>query len=1026
MRANLYSLHNLVPFVATSLLGSILILLIALFSIQSLAAAPSPPKSTGHAVLSATPTPPCGDLAWQVVSSPNHGRGSNTLYSVSAISPSDIWAVGWRYDSVNSNEATLTLHWNGNRWDLIASPSLSSSYNELYGVTAISASDVWAVGRYHDYIDNVTKTLILHWDGTKWSHIPGPNPGSYNYLASVSAVSSTDVWAVGYYDTGQPGDDVRHGMLLHWDGASWSHILAPAAVPDESSLTSVEAISSNDVWAVGIYGDAEQTLTLHWDGSSWTHVPSPNQTGGTSVAENFLTGVSASSSTDVWAVGYYSYYEPSAGPSLDTLALHWDGSTWSIIPTPNADVGYSYLFDVHALSPNAAWAVGYSNDGYPEHWRHRLIQQWDGTEWSIVHNPDENSELHAVAALSADDVWAVGFSGTRSLTEHYTARVCLTPTATPDPGPCPPVWSVVETANYGARPNKLLAVDALSPTDIWAVGEYGADADGHTQPLIEHWNGITWSIVPSPPITWSASLNGITAISPTDIWAVGSNDNSFGKYVTLIEHWDGTSWHVVSSPTVGLASFLTDVSASAPDDVWAVGYRCCVAFSAWTMLVMRWNGTEWSIVPTPKITDAENVLLDIEVISENDVWAAGYTNRTFPEDPEPLILHWDGSEWRVHITPTGGKLFGIQVISPDEVWAVGYSLTVDQVTYEDVKRTLVLRWNGNSWNPVPSPNASPYDNELHAIAANSPNDIWAAGSYYLGARKPLVTHWDGSTWSVIPGPVFASSQGSSLEALTAISAGDIWAVGDAYLDDGRTVTLAGHYESTCMPTVTGTPIVTSTPTVTGTPTAMGTAPTATSTPLVTATATPPACTISFSDVHPSDFFYEPVRALACRGVVSGYADGTFRPSTNTTRGQLSKMVVRAVAFSLNTSGGPHFSDVSTTNPFYEYIETAYNLGIITGYEDGTFRWGNNVTRGQLCKIIVLAKGWPLDLTGSPHFNDVEVDSPFYVHIETAYNHGLISGYADGSFRWNLPATRGQISKIVYNATTEEQLPNSQK
>ena len=92
------------------------------------------------------------------------------------------------------------------------------------------------------------------------------------------------------------------------------------------------------------------------------------------------------------------------------------------------------------------------------------------------------------------------------------------------------------------------------------------------------------------------------------------------------------------------------------------------------------------------------------------------------------------------------------------------------------------------------------------------------------------------------------------------------------------------------------------------------------------------------------------------------------------------------------------------------IETAYNHGIISGYADGMFRWGNNVTRGQLSKIIVLAEGWTIDTTGGPHFTDVPTTSLFYGYIETAFNHQIISGYADGTFHPVNSATRGQISK----------------
>ena len=175
------------------------------------------------------------------------------------------------------------------------------------------------------------------------------------------------------------------------------------------------------------------------------------------------------------------------------------------------------------------------------------------------------------------------------------------------------------------------------------------------------------------------------------------------------------------------------------------------------------------------------------------------------------------------------------------------------------------------------------------------------------------------------------------------------------------------------------------------------------------------CTVSYSDVHAGDYFAVPVQGLACAGAISGYSDGTFRPYNNTTRAQLAKIVVLGEAFSLHTTGGPHFSDVPVGSTFYNFIETAYYRGIISGYSDGTFQPSANVTRGQLSKIMVVAEGWTLDTSGGPHFSDVAVGNVFYPFIETAYHHGIISGYSDGTFHPTAGATRGQIAKIAWGA-----------
>src|SRR5205814_7330124 len=119
---------------------------------------------------------------------------------------------------------------------------------------------------------------------------------------------------------------------------------------------------------------------------------------------------------------------------------------------------------------------------------------------------------------------------------------------------------------------------------------------------------------------------------------------------------------------------------------------------------------------------------------------------------------------------------------------------------------------------------------------------------------------------------------------------------------------------------------------------------------------------------------------------SGYSELTFRPYNLTTRGQLSKIVVLAQGWPLYTPTAPTFSDVGTTHAFYSYIETAYSRQVISGYTCGPncleFRPGNNITRAQLTKIIVLAQHWPITPPGIPTFQDVQQPDPFYNYIET--------------------------------------------
>ncbi len=215
-------------------------------------------------------------------------------------------------------------------------------------------------------------------------------------------------------------------------------------------------------------------------------------------------------------------------------------------------------------------------------------------------------------------------------------------------------------------------------------------------------------------------------------------------------------------------------------------------------------------------------------------------------------------------------------------------------------------------------------------------------------------------------------------------------------------------------TRTNTPLPPTATVVPATVTAVPATATRTAVP-PSATATP--CVAPFSDVQPSDYFYAGVNYLYCRntGIISGYSDGTFRPYNNVTRGQATKILVLAFGLPIYTPARPTFSDVRTDNVFFPFIETAAHAGVVSGYSDGTFRPSSPITRSQFTKITVGIAGWPISGTGTPTFSDVPATSVFFHYVETAVAQGVISGYSDGTFHPAAPVTRGQTAKIVVGA-----------
>ena len=194
--------------------------------------------------------------AWSVVASPNPGGNSlDKLHDVKAVGPNDIYAVGEYKDRTGKELATI-LHWNGAVWTVVP-----NSCSPLFGITVISASDIWAVGY-----------STCHYDGTSWTpiSIPAPPSGGGVTLQDVSAVSTNDVWAVGTSVFCDGFGCYFSPYAIHWDGTQWRLTTVPAG----SSLSGVEAQSAKSVTAVGTYSLG--TLIIRWNGKSWKTVPSPD------------------------------------------------------------------------------------------------------------------------------------------------------------------------------------------------------------------------------------------------------------------------------------------------------------------------------------------------------------------------------------------------------------------------------------------------------------------------------------------------------------------------------------------------------------------------------------------------------------------------------------------------------------------------------------------------------------------------------------------------------------------------------
>ena len=593
-----------------------------------------------------------------------------------------------------------------------------------------------------------------------------------------------------------------------------------------------------------------------------------------------------------------------------------------------------------------------------------------------------------------------------------TLEVGASPVASPT---CGPVWSAVPGPNASSRDHSLGSISALSPTDIWAVG-----SGDNGSPLITHWQGTQWQVIPAPALVYTSYvLSSIVALSTDDVWAVGFASTIIPGYGggarTLALHWDGTQWSQVPTPNPGSrTNSLQALTVAGPHDLWAVGsYANGIGYRSYT-LIQHWNGLAWQTVPSPNPYIEYNILNSVAAAGPTDIWAVGWG--TYPAYGA-MTLHWDGSAWQN--VPNGYehaslvKLTGVVAMRDGTAWAVGRR--------DGNGESLTLRWDGTAWlnTGVPLP-----DTEFTAITATASGELWAVG---FTAYQATAFHWQNNTW--MPATIPAPGSPSWLYDIASLGTGDLWVVGaTGYAGDPMKI-LTARYSDPCGPMPS--------PTVTGTP------PTATATPSPAPTFTP--CALSFSDVPPNNPFYPWIRCLACQGIISGYADNTFRPQSTLTRGQAAKILANAAQiYQPIPDGHQMFEDVPPSHPFWVYIERLRDHEAISGYACGGpgepcragwrpyFRPAGTITRSQFAKIgalaaVIVAPIPPTQQT----FADVPPGHPFWSWVEQLAGGGVIGGYTCGGtaepcdpanrpyFRSGNEVTRAQaakISSILFYAT----------
>ncbi len=376
------------------------------------------------------------------------------LDGVFCTSRTSCWAVGAQDGAGGVGLLNQAMHWNGTRWRNVSVPNPggtgADSVSELFAVRCVAAANCWAVGVHSS--GGAQLNEALHWNGTKWTAVPTPNPGGkgngkISELEDSTCVTSADCWAVGDFGSGTEGPtEQRINQVLHWNGKKWTRLRVAnpggTRIGHVNTLSSVRCFSAADCIAVGDYGTTSasgvlRNQAMHWNGKKWSLVNTPNPGGTKSGGQNEAFALGCGATDNCWGAGTYGSTK-SPGKNLNEI-LHWNGSTWTKTATPNPDgtkTGAGNQLDAATcLSSANCWAVG--NDGSTTLGtgvgRNEALH-WNGRKWARVKTPDPGgtatgdiNELFGVRCVSSGNCWAVGIlesetNGIRDQILHWNGK----------------------------------------------------------------------------------------------------------------------------------------------------------------------------------------------------------------------------------------------------------------------------------------------------------------------------------------------------------------------------------------------------------------------------------------------------------------------------------------------------------------------------------------------------------------------------------------------------------------------------
>lgn len=626
------------------------------------------------------------------------------LESTACTTTTNCFAVGFDESSFSPPPAKpLVVRFGGTAPQVVALPSAIAGLDARLHAVSCTANMCFAAGD-----TTAGATVIVRWNGTSWSRLTSANvPGATSTrLNGVKCTTNTNCVAVGMSVTG--GTTRLH--IQRWNGSTWSIIGAPnPANATRSVLRAVACPASNACFAVGdaTVSGTQRTLIERWNGTAWSLSAAPSPAG-----TPVLRGVGCAGASMCFAVGTV------AGTAL---VLRWNGTAWSQVaapgPTGSSD---TQLGGVNCITATNCFAVGHS--GTSPFSRHRLVEKWTGSAWSIVGEAasEARSAIEDVDCPGAANCIAVGWhiaadGRRRQLTQHSSANTWVVKTV-----PVP----------AGATSHALFDISCTGTMNCLAVGSWSSATSAG--PLVVRWNGSVWTLVPH--VSDGSVLLGIACSAPTTCWAVGSTSTG-----SRVERWNGTSWTVQAGGTV-TGGRLVEVACANANLCIGVGSRDDPSLGLTRTLAVRWNGSSWAVAADPS---------------------------------DPAL---NSNEFS---TVFGSQHAGVSCPTTTSCFVVGHYTTLDLVGGDFYSVGLIRRWTGGAWSAVTPPHGPWFWDELHAVSCPTTTSCTVVGSTgrYDRSPAPWAIRWNGSSWSAASPLLPPEATRSELEGVDCTSANACTAVG---------------------------------------------------------------------------------------------------------------------------------------------------------------------------------------------------------------------------------------------------------